>query len=130
PGEVAMPQAAPRPGTAPACGPDTIDEWRSRRPGRSVKIHREPPSRQAHFPQGGIPMNRSSGHDRRARRPALEQCEDRILQSITVEPVGNKATPPRETSYTPDGSRIVVLYQATPDHASRVFDDPFFFDVN
>ena len=75
-------------------------------------------------------MLRSSGQNRHARRPALEQCEDRILQSITVEPVGNKATQPQETAYTPDVSRIVVLYKATPDHASRIFDDPFFFDAN
>jgi hypothetical protein len=75
-------------------------------------------------------MQRSSGQDRRARRPALEQCEDRILQSIAVEPVGSKAAQQQETAYTPDGSRIVVLYQATQDHASRIFDDPFFFDAN
>jgi hypothetical protein len=75
-------------------------------------------------------MHRSSGQDRHARRPALEQCEDRILQSITVEPVVNKATQPQETAYTPDGSRIVVLYKATLDRASGIFDDPFFFDTN
>ena len=75
-------------------------------------------------------MRRPSGQDRHARRPALEQCEDRILQSITVEPAGNKATQPQETAYTPDGSRIVVLYKAAPDHASGIFDDPFFFDPN
>ena len=76
-------------------------------------------------------MHRSSGQDRHARRPALEQCEERILQSITVEPVGgNKATQPQETADTPDGSRIVVFYKATLDHASGIFDDPFFFDAN
>ena len=75
-------------------------------------------------------MHRSSGQDRHARRPALEQCEDRILQSITVEPVGNKATQPQEMAYTPDSSRIVVLYKAPLDHASGIFDDPFFFDTN
>jgi hypothetical protein len=75
-------------------------------------------------------MHRSSGQHRHARRPTLELCEDRILQSIMVEPVGNKATQPQETAYTPTGSRIVVRYTATPDHASRIFDDPFFFDVN
>jgi hypothetical protein len=75
-------------------------------------------------------MHRSSGQDRHARRPALEPCEDRIMQSITVGPVGDKATQPQETAYTPDGSRIVVLYKATLDHASGVFDDPFFFDPN
>ena len=73
-------------------------------------------------------MQRSSGQDRRARRPALEQCEDRILQSIMVESVGNKATQPQETAYTPDSSRFVVLDKATPNHASRLHDDPFFFD--
>jgi hypothetical protein len=73
-------------------------------------------------------MHRTSGQNRHARRPALETCEDRILQSITVESVGNKATQPQETAYRPDGPRIVVLYKATLDHASGVFDDPFFFD--
>jgi hypothetical protein len=75
-------------------------------------------------------MHRSSGRNRHARRPALEPCEDRILQSITVEPVGNQATQPQETAHTPAGSRIVVLDQATLDHASGIFDDPFFFDPN
>jgi hypothetical protein len=75
-------------------------------------------------------MHRSSGQNRHARWPALEQCEDRILQSITVEPDGNKAMQPRETAYTPDGSRFVVLHKTTLDHASAVFDDPFFFDAN
>ena len=77
-------------------------------------------------------MRRPSYRDRPARRPALEPCEDRILQSITVEPVGNKAMQPRETAYAPEGSRIVVLYKAAPEHnhASGIFDDPFFFDVN
>ena len=75
-------------------------------------------------------MHRSSSQDRHVRRPALEQCEDRILQSIAVDPVGGKATQPQETAHTADSSRIVVLYTATPDHASRVFDDPFFFDLN
>jgi hypothetical protein len=74
-------------------------------------------------------MHRSSYRDRHARRPALEPCEDRILQSITVEPVGNKATPPQETAYTAGGSRIVVLYQAPLDHASAIHDDPFFFEA-
>jgi hypothetical protein len=75
-------------------------------------------------------MHRSSGQGRHARRPALEQCEHRILQSITVESVGDKATQPQETAYTPDGSRIVVAYKATLDRASGIFDDPFFFDAN
>jgi hypothetical protein len=75
-------------------------------------------------------MHRSAGQDRHARRPALEPCEDRILQSITVESVGNKATQPQEVAYTPDGSRIAVLSTAALDHASGVFDDPFFFDAN
>jgi hypothetical protein len=75
-------------------------------------------------------MHRSSGQDRHARRPALEPCEDRILQSIAVEPVGHKATQAQETAYTPDGARIVVLYKGTLDHASGIFDDPFFFDAN
>jgi hypothetical protein len=75
-------------------------------------------------------MHRSSGQDRHARRPALEQCEDRILQSITIEPVGHEATQPQETSYAAGGSRIVVLYKATLDHATGIFDDPFFFDAN
>ena len=75
-------------------------------------------------------MHRSRRQERQARRPALEQCEDRVLQSITVEPVGDKATQPRETAYTPDGSRIVVLSKATPGHSSAIFDDPFFFDPN
>jgi hypothetical protein len=75
-------------------------------------------------------MHRSSGQDRHARRPALEQCEDRILQSITFEPVGNTATQPQETAHTPDASRIVVLYMTTLERASGIFDDPFFFDAN
>ena len=87
-------------------------------------------SRRSGFPQRGIPMYRSSSQHRHARRPALEPCEDRILQSVIVEPVANKATQPQETVHTLEGSRIVVVYQATPDHASRVFDDPFFFDAN
>src|SRR5262249_61026750 len=86
--------------------------------------------RRARFSQRGIPMHRSSGQNRHARRPALEPCEERILQSIAVEPVGNRATPPQETAYTRDASRIVVLSQATLDHASGIFDDPFFFDAN
>jgi hypothetical protein len=60
----------------------------------------------------------------------MEPREDRVLQSITIEPVGNKAEQPQQTAYTPDGSQTLVLYNATPDHASGVFDDPFFFDVN
>ena len=87
-------------------------------------------SRRAGFSQRGIPMYRSSSQHRRARRPGLDPCEDRILQSVMVEPVASKATQPQETVHTPEGSRIVVLYEATPEHASRVFDDPFFFDVN
>ena len=75
-------------------------------------------------------MHRPSGRDRHARRPALEQCEDRILQSIAVEPAGNQAAQPQETAYTPGGSRVAVLYQAASDHASGIFDDPFFFDPN
>jgi hypothetical protein len=47
-----------------------------------------------------------------------------------VEPTGNQAAQPQESAYTPGGSRIAVLYQAAPDHASGVFDDPFFFDPN
>ena len=74
-------------------------------------------------------MRRSSGQGRHARRPALEPCEERILQSVTAEPVGDKATQPQETAYTPDGSRIVVPSKATLDHASAIFDDPFFFDA-
>lgn len=75
-------------------------------------------------------MQRSSGQNRHARRPALELCEDRIVQSLAVAPAGSTAAPPQETANTRDGSRIVVLYQATQDHASRIFDDPFFFDAN
>jgi hypothetical protein len=52
------------------------------------------------------------------------------LQSVIVEPVANKATQLQETVHTLEGSRIAVHYNATPDQASRVFDDPFFFDVN
>src|SRR5262245_49880983 len=81
-------------------------------------------------PQRGLPMRRSSGRDRRARRFALEQCEDRILQSITVEPVGDKATQPQQTAYTPDASRIAVFYNTTLERAPGIFDDPFFFDAN
>jgi hypothetical protein len=76
-----------------------------------------------------MPRHRSWGQDRHARRPALEQCEDRILQSITVEPVGNKATQPQETADTAGGSRILVLYQAPLDHAPAIHDDPFFFEA-
>jgi hypothetical protein len=72
-------------------------------------------------------MHRPSGRDRHARRPALESCEDRIMQSITVGPAGNTATQSQETACTP---RIVVLDKTTLDHASGVFDDPFFFDAN
>jgi hypothetical protein len=75
-------------------------------------------------------MRRSSSQTRHARRPALEQCEDRILQSITIEPVGNNATQLQKTAYTPDASRIAVIDQTTLDHAPRIFDDPFFFDTN
>ena len=75
-------------------------------------------------------MYRSSGQDRRARRPALERCEERILQSITVQPVGSGTTPLQESAYRPNGSQIAVLYQATPDHTLGRFDDPFFFDVS
>src|SRR5262249_42148973 len=94
----------------------------ARRSGLSVRTSREPPSRRARFPQRGIPMHRSSGQNRHARRPALERCEDRILQSIMVEPIGNKATQPQETADTPDSSRFVVLDKATPDHAPRLHD--------
>jgi hypothetical protein len=75
-------------------------------------------------------MHRSSGRDRHGRRPALEQCEGRILQSNTIESVGVKATQPQEMAYTPEGSRNVVLSKTMLDHESGVFDDPFFFDVN
>jgi hypothetical protein len=75
-------------------------------------------------------MHWSSVQNRHARRSALEQCEDRILQSITVEPVGKNATHSQATVNTPHGSRIVVHYKATPDQASAIFDDPFFFDAN
>ena len=75
-------------------------------------------------------MRRSSGQDRHARRPALEQCEDRVLQSVTVDFFGNKATQPPATAYTPDHAQVVVMSMAMPDHASRIFDDPFFFDLN
>ena len=60
----------------------------------------------------------------------MELCEDRILQSILVEAIGNKATQPQETAYAPDSSRFVVLDKATPEHASGIFDDPFFFDAS
>jgi hypothetical protein len=73
-------------------------------------------------------MHRSSGRNRHARRPAPELCEDRILQSIMVEPIGNKATQPQVTAYMPDRTRYVVLDKATPDHVSRLHDDPFFFE--
>lgn len=75
-------------------------------------------------------MHRPSSQDRHARRPALEQCEDRILQSMAVEAAGGKATPRQERIDTPDGSRIVVFCEARLDRASGIFDDPFFFDVN
>ena len=75
-------------------------------------------------------MRRSSSQVRHTRQPALEQCEDRILLSIAVEPVGTNAAPPHETAFTAGGSRIVVLYEPGLDHASRIFDDPFFFDAN
>jgi len=75
-------------------------------------------------------MHRSSSRDRHARRFALEPCEDRILQSITVEPVGDKAAQRQQTAYTPDASRIAVFYNATLKHAPGIFDDPFFFDAN
>jgi hypothetical protein len=77
-------------------------------------------------------MHRSSRQDGHARRPALEPCEDRIMQSIAAGPVGDRATQTQETAYTPDGPRIGVQapYEAARDHASGIFDDPFFFDVN
>ena len=75
-------------------------------------------------------MHRSSGQVRHTRQPALEQCEDRILLSIAVEPFLTKAAPPHETASAAAGSRIVVLYEPGLDHTSRVFDDPFFFDAN
>ena len=75
-------------------------------------------------------MHRSSGQHRHARRPALEPCEDRILQSIVVEPVGIQAGQPRQASWTPVGSRTVMVDTAAPEHASAIFDDPFFFDAN
>jgi hypothetical protein len=75
-------------------------------------------------------MHRSSSQDRHARRPALEQCEDRILETVTVEPVGTKATQPQETACTPTASGTAVFYNATLGHASGIFDDPFFFDPN
>jgi hypothetical protein len=75
-------------------------------------------------------MYRSSSQHHRTRRPALDPCEDRILQSVMVEPLAHKATQPQETAHTLEGSRIAVHYNATSDQVSRVFDDPFFFDVN
>lgn len=75
-------------------------------------------------------MHRSSGRDRHARRFALERCEDRILQSITVEPVGGKVAQLQQTAYAPDAPRIAVFYNTTLEHAPGIFDDPFFFDPN
>jgi hypothetical protein len=75
-------------------------------------------------------MHRPTGRDRLARRPAPELCEDRILQSIAVEPAGPRTPSQQQPADTPDGSRIVVFYRATLDHASGRFDDPFFFDAN
>ncbi len=75
-------------------------------------------------------MGQSSGRDRHARRPALEPCEDRILLSIAVQPVGASTTQQPVAAYAPGNSPIVASQNATPDHASRVFDDPFFFDAN
>jgi hypothetical protein len=75
-------------------------------------------------------MHRSSSQDRHARRPALEQCEDRILQTVTVEMVGTKATQPQEMVCTPTASLTSVFYNAMPGHAPGIFDDPFFFDPN
>jgi hypothetical protein len=74
-------------------------------------------------------MPQSTGRNRRARRSALEPCEDRILQSVTAGPVG-PAAQPQETVSTAVGSRIVLVYEAAHDHASGIFDDPFFFDAN
>jgi hypothetical protein len=75
-------------------------------------------------------MHPTSRRDRHARRPRLEQCEDRIVQSIAVAPVGGAAAQPPETANTATGSQFVDLYKPALEHASRVFDDPFFFDVN
>ena len=75
-------------------------------------------------------MHQSSGRDRRARRPAVEQCEHRILQSITVEPVGGTTVPVQHPVGNADGSPVVVLQKPTQEHASGIFDDPFFFDPN
>jgi hypothetical protein len=80
---------------------------------------------------------RSSGRDGHARRPALEQCEDRILQGVAVGPArakyndnAIKTALPQETAFTPDGSLSVVPSKARFDQASGIFDEPFFFDVN
>lgn len=75
-------------------------------------------------------MPRSSGQNRHVRRPALEQCEHRVLQSITVRPVGDMATQPQVTAHTSDASPIVAPNEITAAQRSRAFDDPFFFDVN
>lgn len=75
-------------------------------------------------------MHRSSGQHRHARRPALEHYEDRILQSIVVEPVANPATQLPAMAHTASESQVVVLSKANVNHTSRIFDDPFFFDAN
>ena len=83
---------------------------------------------------GTASERRSPSRDGHARRPALEQCESRILQSV-IESVGTKyidakSTPPQEATFTPDGTQIRVLYKAQLDQPAGIFDDPFFFDVN
>src|SRR5262245_31245967 len=102
----------------------------SRRLGLPVRIQRESPDRRGKLPPRGIPMHRSSGQNRFARRPALEQCEHRILQSIAAGPTGVNATQSQVTASAPAGSPTAVVYKPALDHASAIFDDPFFFDPN
>src|SRR3954453_14044243 len=83
---------------------------------------------------GTASERRSPSRDGYTHRPALEQCESRILQSV-IESVGTKyidakTTPPQEATFTPDGTQIRVLYKARLDQPTGIFDDPFFFDVN
>jgi hypothetical protein len=75
-------------------------------------------------------MNTSSGRVRHTRRPALDQCEDRIVQSTTAASVGGTVAQLLEAASTANGSRTLEVYKPTVEPASRVFDDPFFFDVN
>jgi hypothetical protein len=78
-------------------------------------------------------MRRSSGRDGHARSPALERCEDRVLQSVAIEPAIDrsndiKLTTTQETASSPDGTQLRVLYEARIDLGGG--NDAVFFFSN